>query len=114
MAAIAGKKIIGGSSATDGQFSNEERWIKVTYDFSVDTGAQADLEVLENGSSASYMIIDFYAYVDGKASWDEGHLALVATAFMQAAIKLGYKIQWGGLWKGFKDMPHIQLVEGNP
>ena len=55
--------------------------------------------------------LDFYAYVDGRASWDEGHLALVAAAFLQAAAMLGYKLQWGGLWSGFRDMPHVQLLE---
>lgn len=54
--------------------------------------------------------LDFYAYVNGRASWEESHLSLVAAAHLQAAIKLGYKIQWGGLWKGFIDMPHIQLI----
>lgn len=53
--------------------------------------------------------LDFYAYVDGKASWDTEHLAMVATAFLQAASQLGFQIKWGGLWSGFKDMPHIQL-----
>ena len=55
--------------------------------------------------------LDFYAFVDGKASWEEGHLAVVAATFLQAAIKMDIKIQWGGLWKGFRDMPHIQLME---
>jgi peptidoglycan L-alanyl-D-glutamate endopeptidase CwlK len=59
----------------------------------------------------SGMALDFYAYVDGRASWDEGHLALVAAAFLQAASILGYKLQWGGLWVGFRDMPHVQLLE---
>ena len=53
--------------------------------------------------------MDVYAYVDGKASWDEGHLALVAAAMLQAAGELGYKLEWGGLWSGFRDMPHFQL-----
>lgn len=53
--------------------------------------------------------LDFYAYVDGKASWDTEHLALVASAFLQAASELGIKLEWGGLWKGFRDMPHVQL-----
>jgi len=57
------------------------------------------------------MALDFYAYVDGKASWDHGHMAMVACAYFQAAQKLGYSIAWGGLWKGFPDMPHIKLVE---
>ncbi len=53
--------------------------------------------------------VDFYAYVDGKASWDKQHLTTVAHAFMQAASDLGIKIDWGGLWSGFIDLPHIQL-----
>lgn len=55
--------------------------------------------------------LDFYAYVDGKASWKKEHLAMVACAFLQAASILGYQLEWGGLWKNFKDMPHVQLVE---
>lgn len=54
--------------------------------------------------------IDFYAFVDGKATWDPEYLAIVACAFLQAAMELGYKIQWGGLWTGFHDMPHIQYI----
>ena len=53
--------------------------------------------------------IDFYAYVDGKASWKKDHLTEVAHAFMQAASDLGIKVDWGGLWSNFKDLPHIQL-----
>lgn len=55
--------------------------------------------------------LDFFAYVDGKASWDEAHLTSVAVAFLQAAIRLGYQIEWGGLWTTFVDMPHVQLLE---
>lgn len=64
----------------------------------------------------SGMALDFYAYVDGKASWDPKHLAMVAAAFLQAAMILGYRIKWGGLWKkktpsiyGW-DMPHVQIL----
>lgn len=55
--------------------------------------------------------LDVYAYVDGKASWEKEHLAIVAAAMLQAAIELGVKIEWGGLWKSFQDMPHFQLVD---
>jgi peptidoglycan LD-endopeptidase CwlK len=55
--------------------------------------------------------LDFFAYVDGKASWDELHLAMVATAFLQAGSLLGIKLEWGGNFKNFKDMPHIQLKD---
>ena len=54
--------------------------------------------------------LDFFAYVDGKASWEKEHLAQVAAAFLQAACMLGIKIEWGGLWSGFQDMPHIQMA----
>lgn len=54
--------------------------------------------------------LDVFAYVDGKASWDEMDLTMVAVAFFQAANMLGYKIEWGGLWE-FKDMPHFQIVD---
>ena len=53
--------------------------------------------------------MDLYAYTNGSASWQEGHLSLIAAAMLQAAGELGYKLEWGGLWKGFRDMPHFQL-----
>ena len=55
--------------------------------------------------------LDVYAYVDGKASWDTEHLAMVAAAFLQAASMLGHKLEWGGLWTSFKDYPHFQLLD---
>lgn len=55
--------------------------------------------------------LDVYAYVDGKASWDESHLSMVACAMLQAASELGYKLEWGGLWVNFVDMPHFQLAD---
>jgi len=61
--------------------------------------------------------LDFYAFVDGKASWDEAHLAMVASAFLQAAGTLGHSVSWGGLWQSSKggvygwDMPHIELSD---
>lgn len=53
--------------------------------------------------------LDVYAYVDGKASWDMGHLSMVASAMLQAASELNISLQWGGLWKNFVDAPHFQL-----
>lgn len=55
--------------------------------------------------------VDFYAYVDGKASWDEHHLAMAACAIMQAGHEMGVRIAWGGLFKKFKDMPHIYRLK---
>ena len=62
--------------------------------------------------------LDFYAYIDGKASWREDHLAMVACAFLQAASILGISLNWGGLWSSTKktngipygwDMAHCEL-----
>ena len=58
--------------------------------------------------------LDVYAYVDGKASWEEQHLAMVATAMLQSASQLGVGLEWGGLWKSFIDMPHFQLQKKRP
>ena len=55
--------------------------------------------------------LDFYAWVDGAVSWEKEHLAQVAAAFLQAANDLDIKIRWGGLFKSFTDMPHIELVD---
>jgi len=66
--------------------------------------------------------LDFYAYVDGRASWHPPHLAAVACAFLQAASVLGYRVAWGGLWESRKpkivdgipygwDCPHIELLD---
>jgi peptidoglycan L-alanyl-D-glutamate endopeptidase CwlK len=66
--------------------------------------------------------LDFYAFVDGKVSYLQPHLAMVALAFFQAASELGYKISWGGLWKSKNpvevngipygwDCPHIQIED---
>lgn len=59
------------------------------------------------------LAIDLFAYVDGKASWDIGHMAQVAAAMLQASIKLGHKIQWGGFWGGFIDTPHFEIIQEN-
>ena len=62
--------------------------------------------------------VDFYAFVDGKASWQPDHLAMVAAAILQAATEFGVHAEWGGLWStgqknngieyGF-DCPHIEF-----
>ena len=61
--------------------------------------------------------LDFYAYVDGKASWQPKYLAMVAAAFLQAASILGYQASWGGLYRSQNnsiygwDMPHLELLD---
>jgi peptidoglycan L-alanyl-D-glutamate endopeptidase CwlK len=53
--------------------------------------------------------LDVYAFVDGKASWNEHHLAMIAAAMLQAASRYGVALEWGGLWRSFIDMPHFQI-----
>lgn len=55
--------------------------------------------------------VDVYAYVNGAASYNAEHLSMVACAMLQAANELGYKLEWGGLWINFVDMPHFQMVD---
>jgi len=52
---------------------------------------------------------DIYAYVDGKANYEEKNLRKIAQAIFRAAFELGYEIEWGGHWHSFLDMPHYQL-----
>lgn len=58
MATLADAKVVYGSAATAGGFSNEEKWIQVDYNFSNDTGAQADYIALTAG--AAFLVRDFY------------------------------------------------------
>lgn len=55
--------------------------------------------------------LDVYAYVDGRASWDEYHLSMIACAMLQAAAEFGVKLEWGGLWSSFTDYPHFQIKD---
>lgn len=52
---------------------------------------------------------DFYAYVDGKGSWNKEHLTVIAHWILDKAKELDIDLEWGGDWKSFIDMPHIQL-----
>lgn len=63
--ALANKKYIGGGSNSSADFfSNEDKWIRVSYDFAVDGGVIGDYDVLENESaSVDYVVTDFYAHV---------------------------------------------------
>ena len=64
------------------------------------------------------LALDFYAFINGKASWHPPHLAMVAAAYLQAASILGYELEWGGLWSTSQtidgvsygwDCGHVQL-----
>ncbi len=53
--------------------------------------------------------LDVIAYVDGSASFEDEHLHKVAVCMLQAANELNVKLEWGGHWKTFKDLPHYQI-----
>ncbi len=53
--------------------------------------------------------LDVVPYVNGGASWDEKELYKVAVCMLQAANDLNYKLEWGGFWKTFRDLPHYQI-----
>ena len=53
--------------------------------------------------------LDVVPYVNGGASWEEKELLKVAVCMLQAAAELNHKIEWGGFWRTFKDLPHYQI-----
>ena len=53
--------------------------------------------------------LDVVPFVAGRASWNETELLKVAVCMLQAASELNYKLEWGGFWKTFKDLPHYQI-----
>ena len=58
--------------------------------------------------------IDIYAYVNGKASWDKIHLAIIAGVILGEAKRMNLNVRWGGTFgsdtfKGW-DMPHFELI----
>ena len=64
--------------------------------------------------------LDMYAFVDGKASWEKHHLAMVAGVILSTAKKLKalgvieLELKWGGTFGsnsfGGWDMPHIEAI----
>jgi peptidoglycan L-alanyl-D-glutamate endopeptidase CwlK len=74
-----------------------------------------DLSYHQSGNA-----LDFYAYVNGGASWDKVHLALVAGVIMSTANRLKRSgkinsiIKWGGDFGSDNhhgwDYPHFQVV----
>ena len=84
--------------------------------------AEQQLELFQSGASKadgtrflsrhqSGQAFDVFAYVDGKASWNEQYLTHIATAILSAASILGVPLKWGGHWRSFTDMPHFERVK---
>ena len=53
---------------------------------------------------------DYFAYEHGRLSYKDKDMAMVATAILQAASQLGVSVEWSGLWTGFHELCHIQLL----
>ena len=53
--------------------------------------------------------IDYVALCNGRVSYDAVAMKRVAECFKRAAAKRRVPIVWGGDWKSFVDMPHIEL-----
>ena len=76
------------------------------------------IQTLSNHQSGE--AVDFYAYINGKASWDKTHLSLVAGCILATAKRLkkegrvDFDIKWGGTFGSDSfhgwDMPHIEIV----
>ena len=64
--------------------------------------------------------LDFFAYINGKASWDKIHLAIIAGVIMSTAKRLkkegriSIEIKWGGTFGSDSfhgwDYPHVEGV----
>lgn len=48
--------------------------------------------------------------ITGKGRFDRALAIEVAAAFMDAGTSLGCPIKWGGMWKNFEDIPHIEMA----
>lgn len=53
--------------------------------------------------------VDFVAYHEGRITWDAKLMRKIAAAFKAAAAELKIPVVWGGDWKSFVDMPHVEL-----
>lgn len=66
------------------------------------------------------LALDFYAYVNGKASWDKIHLAMVASHILGTANlmrhsgEIDIELKWGGEFGSDNfhgwDYPHIEAI----
>jgi peptidoglycan LD-endopeptidase CwlK len=54
--------------------------------------------------------VDFACFDEaGKITWEAKYYKAVANHIKKIAAKHAVKLVWGGDWKSFVDMPHIQL-----
>jgi len=60
-----------------------------------------------NGEALDFVPLD---PTTGKGRFDRGLAIEVAAAFMDAGQELGTPVRWGGMWKNFEDIPHIEMA----
>ena len=53
---------------------------------------------------------DVFAYVDGRANYEEANMLEIARCVKFCAAQLGIGIEWGGDWTTRVDMPHFNLL----
>jgi peptidoglycan L-alanyl-D-glutamate endopeptidase CwlK len=53
--------------------------------------------------------IDFAALENGHVTWDAKAYTPIALHFKAEGLKLKTPVEWGGDWKTFKDLGHVQL-----
>jgi peptidoglycan L-alanyl-D-glutamate endopeptidase CwlK len=59
--------------------------------------------------------VDVFAYVNGRASWSDVHLSIIAGVVLSVANRKGVKLRWGGTFGSDNfngwDMPHFEIAE---
>lgn len=55
--------------------------------------------------------LDLYPYVSGAVDTNDknNYLPIIAGHILGTAIRLGVKLEWGGIWKSIVDKPHFEL-----
>jgi len=69
-------------------------------------------------NSLPSLAVDIYAYVDGRATWDEKYLYYLGGVIMLIAKQKNITLRWGGNWDSdatmddqrFNDLPHFELL----
>lgn len=103
----------------------EEAITDSPFDFGITSGyrtAEEQNELFNKGASQrdgytkkSYhqtgLAVDIAIYVDGKLTWEEDYYKIVAGHIIGTAKRLGYEIEWGGMWQSFRDYVHYQIEE---
>jgi len=95
------------------------RTVKVQGKLFIDNKSKCD-GILSISNHQTGNALDFYAYINKKASWDKVHLSIIAGVIMATAKrllkegKISIKIKWGGEFgsQSFHgwDYPHIEVV----